>query len=512
VDLTRTGHIQGQVWYGAPGSSVSAFETMTETSPYSDTLTSPYLGSNLNQFNYGIKWTGWIIPPITGAYTFITRSDDESRFYLSTDAEESHRSAKPICRIEPGWTVDWPTSGQAVSASIPLEAGHRYYFEYYHKQGDSWDIGQVGWSGPEYFSERPITGQYLSPYKSDPQWIGSVVIGGVPVQYQILLMGLDAFQITAQGIVTRPGNASDTIYRVPLAQAISFKGQSVSPPSTMNLPVIYYDYPSGGVYPEFDMPAGWTGGVIKGMVESTLSESTATDAAFFNRSRIPKPTRGTPAPNFGCGVNEWFKYWPATAPNTKDYRYQNPSTGAVDSKDCTPKGAGARSYTNKRYYNVLNFSLDESQGPYTYVFSRMGNMATPNPQTSWRGEPEFFPLDFLPKDPDWSAHNNSFCVEMHTSFFHQSGLKFEFTGDDDVWVFLDNKLVIDLGGMHMSENAIVNLDELPWLDYGETYALDFFQCERHTIHSTSRIVTNIKMGRQQGAPVTNWRRDYGTTN
>jgi fibro-slime domain-containing protein len=512
VDQTRTGRIQGKIWYGATGANVAAFETLTRTAPHSDTLSSPYLGSNLNKFNYGIKWTGWIIPPITGAYTFITRSDDESRFYLSTDAEESHLSSQPICRIEPGWTVSWPTSGQAISAPIPLEAGHRYYFVYYHKQGDGWDVGQVGWSGPEYFSERPISGQYLSPYKSDPQWKGTLTVGAVPVRYQISPMGLDAFRITAEGLVTRPGNASDTVYRVPLAQSLSLKGPPIPPPATMDMPVIYYDYPSAGAYPEFDMPGGMTLGLFKGMVQSALSDSTTVDAAYFGRNYIPKPSRGTPAPNFGCGVNEWFRYWPPGAPNTKDYRYKNPTSGAVDPKDCAPKGVGARTYTNARYYDELHFTLDESQGPYTYVFSRMGNMATPDPQTSWRGEAEFFPLDMLPKDPAWTAHNYSFCLEMHTTFFHQSGLKFEFTGDDDVWAFVDNKLIIDLGGIHSSTNAIVNLDDLPWLAYGNNYAFDFFQCERHTTNSTSRIVTNIKMGRPQGAPVTNWRRDYGSMN
>lgn len=503
VDTSRTGRIKGEVWYGIGGNSVALFENTTRTTPHSDTLSSPYLGSNLGKFNYGLKWTGWLIPPLSGAYTFITRSDDESRFYLSTDAELAHRSASPICKIEPGWVNAWPTSGQAVSAPVPLEAGHRYYFEYYHKQGNGWDVGQVGWSGPEYFAERPISGQYLSQYKTDPEWAGVYKVGGIPVQYHVTPMGLDAFRVATEAVLLKPGAASDTAYRLPLTQSLSLRGTATAPAPTMYLRVIYRDFPSGGVHPEFDMPA-YTLGVTKDMVQGTLTDSTTADAGYFGKDYIAKPTHYKNTPNYGCGVNKWFKDW---TPDNWDYAY-------TTSSDCTKNkwNPWGKTYQHATYYDSLQFTLDETQGPYTYVYSRMGNFDTHDVTTSWRGEQEFFPLDSHPSDPIWSGHDFSFCMELHTTFLHQSGLKFEFTGDDDVWVFVNNKMVIDLGGIHGSTNAFVNLDDLDWLTFGKTYPFDFFQCERHTVHSTSRIVTNIKMGRPQGAPVANWHRDYGSMN
>jgi len=503
VDSTRIGRIRGKIWTGAPGGgNVATFENYSRTTHYSDTLSSPYLGSNLTQFNYGLKWTGWIIPPLSGAYTFITRSDDQSRFYLSTDAEQSNLGSQPICKIDAGWVTAWPTTGTAVSAPISLEAGKRYYFEYYHAQGGGWAVGQVGWNGPEFFAERPITGQYLSEFKTDPAFNGNTIVGTVPVRFRVAPIGMDAYRISTEAVQIRPGHPTDTAYRQNLVQSLSLQGTAVQPPSKMNLPVIYHDFPSGGAHPEFDMPLVFSLGVFKGMVQATLSDSTAVDADYFGRTQIPKPVRNLSFPNYGCGVNKWFKDW---AFDKFDYQYSTPT-------DCnkTKLNPSGDTYQNVKIYDSLQFDLDASQGPYTYVFSRMGNYNSGDPLTSWRGEQEFFPIDSRGRDPAWSAHNYSFCMEMHTTFLHQSGLVFEFTGDDDVWAFIDNKLVIDLGGIHVSSNSILNLDDLDWLSYGKTYAFDLFQCERHTINSTGRMVTNLKMGRTHGAPVSNWHRDYGS--
>ncbi|MBW8889083.1 MAG: fibro-slime domain-containing protein [Fibrobacteres bacterium] len=502
VDSTRTGRIRGEIWTGIAGGSVSNFEKLTKTTPYSDTLSSPYLGSSLEQFNFGLKWTGWVIPPLSGSYTFITRSDDESHFYLSSDDDPKHLGVKPICRIEPGWVTAWPSSGSGVSAPVSLEAGKRYYFEYYHKQGGGWTVGQVGWNGPEFFAERPITGQYLSEYRTDPVYNSSTLVGTVPVRYRVAPIGMDAYRITSEAILMRPGHPTDTAYRQNLVQSLSLQGVAVQPPKQSNLPVIYHDFPSVG-HPEFDMPV-YAYGVKKDMVQSTLSDSTVADAGYFGRTHIPKPVRNIPSANYGCGVNKWFKDWTF---DPLDYQYST----ATDCNKTKANPAGD-TYKNVKIYDSLQFDLDASQGPYTYVFSRMGNLPTGDPLTSFRGEQEFFPLDSHWHDPIASPHNYSFCMEMHTTFLYQSGLIFEFTGDDDVWTFINNKLVIDLGGIHSSTNSILNLDDLNWLSYGQTYAFDFFQCERHEFSSTSRIVTNLKMGRPHGAPVSNWHRDYGMLN
>ncbi len=106
----------------------------------------------------------------------------------------------------------------------------------------------------------------------------------------------------------------------------------------------------------------------------------------------------------------------------------------------------------------------------------------------------FFPIDGQGFGDEGNVHNYHFTLEMHTEFEYKGGEVFTFTGDDDLFTYINKKLAINLGGVHGAMSQTVDLDAMAGqlgIVKGNKYTLDFFFAERHTSESNFRIDTTI---------------------
>lgn len=98
----------------------------------------------------------------------------------------------------------------------------------------------------------------------------------------------------------------------------------------------------------------------------------------------------------------------------------------------------------------------------------------------------FYPIDNQMFGNEGNEHNYYMTYELHTQVLYQGGETLWFGGDDDLWVFINGKLEVDLGGVHRLKTFKVNMDDLG-LTPGEVYSYDLFYAERHTKEAQIRF-------------------------
>ncbi|GEM_PF-7100671 len=196
------------------------------------------------------------------------------------------------------------------------------------------------------------------------------------------------------------------------------------------------------------------GGGVKGMVEETL------DA---NHKPVKSATSACPT----YDIHTWFRDDPTV---NRRYCMELPLEAVPNAVNTyhTPL-AFAESY----------FPIDTVPNPFP-----PGNLIkAPDPITG-KGKGETFN----------QGHNFHFCMEMHATFKYRGGEVFDFKGDDDLWVFVNNHMALDLGGLQNNGAGQVSLDaqrdQLKILP-DNYYNFDLFFCERQTSGSHLQVTTSI---------------------
>jgi len=110
--------------------------------------------------NFGIFAWAWLVPAVSGDYTFWLASDDQGELLVSSDANAAN--AETIATVD-SYTnfLQFDKSTTQKSRTIHLVAGRPYYIAAAMKQGWGGSNLSVSWQGPS-FSREVIPGSVLS--------------------------------------------------------------------------------------------------------------------------------------------------------------------------------------------------------------------------------------------------------------------------------------------------------------------------------------------------------------
>lgn len=141
--VCRPGEIQREIYLGLSGPNVLATLFNNPKWPsLPDTL--DYLNNTIGQSeigdNYGMRYAGHIIPPVSGNYFFEMHQDDSGRLRGSPD-ENANNAATLI-------NIDGSCCGFYPVGPIPLLAGKAYYFDAVMQEGGGGDRLQIRWRPP----------------------------------------------------------------------------------------------------------------------------------------------------------------------------------------------------------------------------------------------------------------------------------------------------------------------------------------------------------------------------
>lgn len=264
-------------------------------------------------------------------------------------------------------------------------------------------------------------------------------------------------------------------------------------PDTIVLTAVVRDFKAAeqsGGHPDFESFGGTT---TVGLVEPTLGPNGVPVAASLRGQRIDSEFRDAE----GHPINPAL--FDAGRGDVAGTLEPGPAENGFTSESSFAQWY--RTIPGVNIATAIPLTLTRVPGTDRYVF----DSATTEPYASIGG---FFPIDEKLFGDYADGHNFHFTTEVRTQFTYSKGASqvFKFTGDDDVWVFINGRLVIDLGGLHPKREQFLELDRLDWLSDKQVCTLDIFHAERHTTQSNFRMETSLRL-RTANLPNTSALRD-----